>query len=231
MQSQLDSVMMINENIRQNQRGMDESQHTFVILVDAFLHAQDGIMQPQLITISKIKDMMKELSLPDGFDLPTFPSLELSRLITPVIFSKGTYLVYILQVPLLESTMYQIYKVQPFPVQQQGSIFAYIEVKKVYMFLDAMRHKYAKMNYQELQACFKPNELNYVCQETVPILTYIPNEDCESTLIHPSTVSLPAKVCEQGLLRIENPYWIPLHMSNEWLYVTPKSDSLSYVGQ
>ena len=87
-----------------------------------------------------------------------------------------------------------------------------------------MRHKYGKMNYQELQACFKPNEFNYVCQEIVPILTYIPNEDCESTLIHPSTVVIPTKVCEQGLLRIENPYWIPLHMSNEWLYVTPKSE-------
>ena len=131
---------------------------------------------------------------------------------------------YVLQVPLLQATMYQLYKVQPFPAQQQGSIFVYIEVKKGYIFVDAMRHKYGKMNYEELETCFKPNELNYVCQEAVPILTYVPNEDCESTLIHPSTISLPTRVCEQSVLRIETPSLIPLHMSNEWLYVTPKSE-------
>jgi hypothetical protein len=146
MQSQLDSVMIINENILQIHRGINECQHTFELLVDAFLHAQDRIIQPQLITISKVKDMMKELSLPKGLELPPFPSLEFSRLITPIIFSKGTYLVYTLQVPLLQTTMYQIYKVQPFPVQQQGNIFMYIEVKKDYIFVDAMRHKYGKMN-------------------------------------------------------------------------------------
>jgi len=47
--------MMINENFQQFQRGNEECQHTFEILVDAFLHAQDGVVQPQLITIAKIK--------------------------------------------------------------------------------------------------------------------------------------------------------------------------------
>jgi hypothetical protein len=87
MQFQMDSVMIINENIRQIQRGLTECQHTFEILVDAFLHAQDGIIQPQLITVAKVRDMMKQITLPDGFDLPSFPSLEFSRLITPIIFS------------------------------------------------------------------------------------------------------------------------------------------------
>jgi hypothetical protein len=69
MQSELDSVMIINENIRQIHRGINECQHTFEILVDAFLLAQDSIIQPQLIAISVVKDMMKELSLPLGLDL------------------------------------------------------------------------------------------------------------------------------------------------------------------
>jgi len=120
--------------------------------------------------------------------------------------------------------MYQLCKIQPFPFQQQDQIFVYVEARKDYIFVDAMRHKYGKLNHQELQACFTPNEFNHVCQETVPILTYIPNEDCEATIIHPSTASLPAKVCEQGLLKLESTYWIPLHMSNEWLFVTPGNE-------
>jgi hypothetical protein len=194
MQTQLDSVLILNENIQHIQRGLDECQHTFEILVDAFLHAQDGVIQPQLITIAKIKDMMKEESLPDGVDFPSFSSLELSQLITPVIFPQKYYLVYVLQIPLLQSTMYQLYKSQPFPIKQHDNVFVYIETKKDFMFVDTMRHKYGKMNYQELEACLLPNEFNYVCQETLPILTYIPNEDCEATLIRPSTVSFPGHV-------------------------------------
>ena len=87
-----------------------------------------------------------------------------------------------------------------------------------------MRHKYGKVNYQELQACFMPNAFNYVCQEILPIPTHITNEDCKSTIIHPSTISLPNQACEQGLLNLEYTYWIPLHLSNEWLYVAPKTE-------
>jgi hypothetical protein len=223
MQYQLDAVLIINENIRQIQRGISECQHTFEILVDTFLHAQD-IIQPQLIMIAKVKDMMKELSLPNGLDLPPFPSLEFSRLITPIIFSKQTCLVYILQVPLFQSTMYQLYRTQLFPFQEQDNVFVYVDFMKDYIFVYTMRHKYGKLNNLDLQSCFKPNELNYVRQETVPIHTYTPNEHCKATLIHPSNMSLPTKVCEQSLLKLEPTYWIPLHMSYEWLFTSPKDE-------
>ena len=39
MHTQIDSVMMVNENIQQIQSGIEECQHTFEILVGAFLHA------------------------------------------------------------------------------------------------------------------------------------------------------------------------------------------------
>jgi len=151
-------------------------------------------------------------------------SLELLRLISPIIFSKNTYLVYVLQIPLLQSTVYQLYKLQPSPIRQQDNVLVYVEPKRDFIFVDAMRNKYGKMNYQELQACIMPNKFNYVCQETLPIFTYIPNDDCEATLIHPSTSYFPNKVCGLGLLKLEYTYWILLHMSNEWLYVTPKTE-------
>jgi len=222
--TQIDSVIMINENIRQIQRGLLECQHTFEILVDAFLQAQEGVIQPQLMTLTKVKDMMKRESLPDGLHFPSFPSLELSRIITPVIYSQNSYLVYILQIPSLQSTPYQLYKLQPFPVKQQERVFAYIEATKEFIFTDTMRQKYGKLSYSELQACFMPNELSYVCKENVPNVTYIPNVDCESTLIHPSTIQIPSKVCEQRVLTLEHTYWIPLHLSNEWLFTAPSNE-------
>jgi len=88
MQTQLDSVLMPSQNIEQIQRGISECQHTFEILVDTVLHAQDGVFHPHLITITKIKDMMRRESLPDELDFTSAPSLEPSRLITPIIFSQ-----------------------------------------------------------------------------------------------------------------------------------------------
>jgi hypothetical protein len=191
------------------------------ILVDAFLQAQEGVIQPQLIATAKVRDMMSKESLPDGLDFPSFPIHELSRLITPIIFSHNSYLVYILQVPLLQYIAYHLYKIQPFHMKQQDQVFVYFEAMKDFTFTDAMRQKYGKMSYPELQICLMPNELTYVCKEILPIFTYIPHEDCEATLIHPSTISLPDHLCEQRLLNLNSTYWITLHLSNEWLFVTP----------
>ena len=224
VQYEVDSAFILNENIRKVQRGLTECQHTFEILVEAFLHAQDGVIQPQLITMVKIRNMMRQESLPDGLEFRSFSSMELSRIITPIIYSQASYLFYIIQIPLIQSTSFHLYKIQPFPVQQQDKVFVYIEPTKDFIFVDAMRQRYGKMNYPELQACLMPNEITFVCKETLPILTYTPQEDCEATLIHPSTTFFPKELCVQRILTLEHTYWITLHMSNEWLYAAPKDE-------
>ena len=91
------------------------------ILVDTFLHAQNGIIQPQLITTAKLRDMMREV-FARWIRFSVHSNLELSRIITPIIFSQNSYLVYVLQIPLLQSMSYQLYKLQPFPMKQQDKI-------------------------------------------------------------------------------------------------------------
>jgi hypothetical protein len=71
VQYEVDSAIILNENISKVQRGLTESLHTFEILVEAFLHAQDGIIQPQFITMVKIRDMMRKESLNDGLEFPS----------------------------------------------------------------------------------------------------------------------------------------------------------------
>ena len=46
----------------------------------------------------------------------------------------------ILQMPLLQSTPYQLYKLQPFRVEQQEKVFVYFEITKEFIFKDAMKH-------------------------------------------------------------------------------------------
>jgi hypothetical protein len=87
-----------------------------------------------------------------------------------------------------------------------------------------MRQRYGKINYPELHVCLTPNEITYVCKETLPILTYTPKEDFEATLIHPSNTFFPKRLCERRILTLDQTYWVPLHMSNEWLYTSPKDE-------
>ena len=216
-------VLLLNENILQIQRGIDECQHHFEILVDAFLHAEDGIIQPQLITISKVQEILKRESPPAELVFPLLPISQLSRIITPVIYSQDSYLVYVLSVPLIQSKSYQLYKVLPFPVKQEESVFMYVEPQKDYILMDSLRQQYVKMSSIDLMACETPNEFLYICKESLPIQTYVPNADCESTLLHPSTQIVP-NVCVKRVLTLSNVYWIPLHLSNDWLFVAPKEE-------
>jgi hypothetical protein len=82
------------------------------------------------------------------------------------------------------------------------------------------------MTSNELTRCFHPNDISYVCKEEIPIHTYIPETDCESTLLHPSTIKIPYH-CEYRFLKLKHTLWIPLHLSNEWLYVAPESETLT----
>jgi hypothetical protein len=62
---------------------MDECQHSFEMLIDAFVHAEQGTMQPQLIAAEKIRNLVKNQNLPTGTDYPLLPFSELSKIITP----------------------------------------------------------------------------------------------------------------------------------------------------
>jgi hypothetical protein len=92
-----------------------------------------------------------------------------------------------------------------------------------------MRQRYGKINHPELQVCFTLDELTYVCKEILPISTYTPKEDCEATLIHSSTTSLPKGLCEHRILTLEKTYWIPMHMSNGCILPLKRKYLLCYV--
>jgi hypothetical protein len=55
IEEEIRNVNLINEQFCLIQRGVDESQYSFEILIDAFVHAEQGTLQSQLITAEEIK--------------------------------------------------------------------------------------------------------------------------------------------------------------------------------
>ena len=59
---------------------------------------------------------------------------------------------------------------------------------------DSLKQLYVKMSTVDLNACEIPNKFLYIYKEFTTIQTYVPNADCESTLLYPST-RLLSSVC------------------------------------
>jgi hypothetical protein len=185
-------------------------------------------LQPQLITAEKIKSFLGSQKLPSGLDYPNFPSPDVQKIVIPNIYSYKQFLVYILEIPLFSPTIYQLYKLLPFPVivKQKEISCGYINFNKEFMFSDSLRQRFGKITTNELTGCFQPNEFTYVCREEISMYTYIPQMDCEATLLHPSTTKIPNN-CEYRFFKLSKTVWIPLHLSNQWLFVNPQTETFT----
>ncbi|PNF27436.1 hypothetical protein B7P43_G16883 [Cryptotermes secundus] len=84
-------INLINEHIKIVIRGMEESQLFFEVFIDA----EQGSLQPHLLTIMAVKGIVSKQTLPQGLDFPTFPTSELSCIITMHAYLYQQYLVYI----------------------------------------------------------------------------------------------------------------------------------------
>jgi hypothetical protein len=116
----------------------------------------------------------------------------------------------------------------PFPVStnKDKSSYSYVNFNEEFIFSDALRQHYGKITANELTGCFQPSLITYVCKEEIPIYTYVPEADCEATLLHPSTIRVPDN-CEHRFFKLSNTLWIPLHMSNQWLFVAPQGETFT----
>jgi hypothetical protein len=229
-----EQISMINEQIKIVLRGMEESQHSFELLLDAFVHAEQGSLQPQLLTLRTVRGIVSKQTLPQGLDFPNFPISELSRLIVPHAYVYQLYFIYVIEIPLLLPTQFQLYKIIPLPVsdptQKESDPatrkYVFVVPQKELIFTDKMRGQFGKMNFEELRTCHMVNELTHVCQDKM-LSNYIPGEDCEASLLHPSSQLIPSEVCEIKMISLCHTYWIPLQQSNQWLYIAPTDEKVT----
>jgi hypothetical protein len=90
------------------------------------MYAEQGLLQTQLITSEKIKELLSKQKLPNGLDYRNFPLPELHKIIIPNTYAHKQYLVYVLEMPLFSPATYNLYKLLPFPVKQDVMTYSYI---------------------------------------------------------------------------------------------------------
>ncbi|KAJ4440581.1 hypothetical protein ANN_08726 [Periplaneta americana] len=57
-----------------------------------------------------------------------------------------------------------------------------VVIQEEFIFSDSIHQHYGKLTSNELQLCFQPNELHFVCKEEIPLYTYVQGMDCEASL-------------------------------------------------
>ncbi|KAJ4440619.1 hypothetical protein ANN_08765 [Periplaneta americana] len=122
---------------------------------------------------------------------------------------------------------FQLYQIVPFPApahlfNKSTTKHLYIESPREFIITDNLHQRFAKMTRYQVERCYQLNEMKFVCKEAFPITSYKSGEDCEATLLHPSSTETPSS-CSQRMIEIRSTLWIKL-FGNEWLHVTPKPE-------
>jgi hypothetical protein len=138
LQTEIEQVTTANMQMTIVDRGVMECQHGFETLLDALVHAEQGTFQPQFVTAERIRAILVSQQLPSGLDYPNFPFPELQHVVVPHVYAHDSFLVYVLDIPLLSSTIFYLYKVLPYPIRKQD-VFSFVNPVKEYIFVDALK--------------------------------------------------------------------------------------------
>jgi hypothetical protein len=123
--------------------------------------AQKGILSPQIITPGDIirASQNSHSILPRDLSLPTTARVAYKEVLMKIIdidmFLNDNVLGYVINLPLVNSAVYNLYKLIPFPTKVNNSenAFVFIENEKDFLMRDTLKQIYVKPDELELDKC------------------------------------------------------------------------------
>jgi hypothetical protein len=121
---------------------MNAVQRNFDLLIDSVVHAQKGMLQPQVISPTTLMESLmrsaqafpKDTTLP--FPLSKDSTHVLFRLCDLQVYIKNGILGYVIQLPLVSRCTFDMYRLIPIPIALDRNQFLYIETGKPYLRID-----------------------------------------------------------------------------------------------
>jgi hypothetical protein len=124
------------------------------------------------------------------------------------VFLNDNVLGYVLKIPLVNSDVYNLYKLIPFPTKVNNSenTFVYIESERDFLMIDTMKQMYVKLNELELDECKIISPDWRVCKHAFPLKSTHLHQECEARLPEP-TRSIPLD-CNKDVT-LNDLTWLP----------------------
>jgi hypothetical protein len=124
---------------------MPAVQRNLDLLIDSVIHAQKGVLQPQIAStvtlmealIKSIPAFPKDTSLPIPMSKDSAPLLV--RLCELQVYINNGILGFVILLPLVNRGNFNIYRLIPIPVLLDRTKFLYVDTGKSFLWIDQAR--------------------------------------------------------------------------------------------
>lgn len=123
-------------------------------------------------------------------------------------------IMFIIKIPIVESTTYTLYEVIPLPIPHNSSHSLYIKHLSPYLLIDPSKTYYSQL--QSLEDCSLAASRNYICHGVV-INRVHEKPSCEimTFITRKETIS---SMCQTRATKLQTEFWHSI-AENEWLFV------------
>ncbi|XP_031348048.1 uncharacterized protein LOC116174295 [Photinus pyralis] len=227
----LDLKVAVDEHISMFNLMFNQYQLETISLINAVLVAQKGQLHPTVLTPSRLVSELQKVShnLPQGLEFPLPLQNEFAHLLLNTIgldvYFQNPHLVYIINVPLTDSREYSIFRLSPLPVHVIENKYIFIQPISKYLAVSDNKQHYLTISENQFTKCKKFHSYNYLCKQQQPIYLAYRHEICEIKLYR--SISKVPSSCDKRITELENSIWTQLTLSNSWIYVIPKEESVT----
>lgn len=221
----------LEEHITLFQMILNQLQFEVMTITNAILLAKKGILHPAILTPVRVIKELKQIyhSLPHGleFPIPLDPlnANLLFNVINLQVYVENKRLIYIINTPLVETKLFNFYKISPFPKLITNNEYILIQPSSKFVALDESKQHFITLSEIEYNNCLKIFENKFICKQQKPISLAHLVDNCEIKLLQVSN-KIP-DICDKRIIHSNNAFFIQLQTMNTWLFAVPHPVSLT----
>ncbi|KAL4153837.1 hypothetical protein QTP88_001670 [Uroleucon formosanum] len=184
--------------------------------------ALDGKIHTSVITPRKLIQELTEIkiSLPMGNSLPielipeSMPNL--FKISEKTIFVQDEYLIFSIEIPLVASKVFNVYRLIPLPILYSTNTVILIKPEVEYLVINNDNEEFFTITGKQWEACVNLGTYK-LCKGGQTFHRRSRSNLCEVALLAYQTIP---ETCKIKLVTLTTPIWVKLMDSNEWLFYT-----------
>lgn len=228
--SEIKISLKLNAHMNELTYLANELNEQYDLIINAILFSKTNITHPSIITprrfVDELNNKMKLLENGKTFPLPldydhAYKLLDISELKS---FYYNERLIFVIEIPLSNPQIYNLYKIIPLPITTTTNTFSFINPSSPYLAMATNKMTYLQLD--NLDDCKPITEDDNICK-TQTVYSTMERPSCETNLLTSTGKDLPLN-CRTSSMTGSMFIWHPLKF-NEWIYAISKEERLTII--